>query len=333
MAKVRVYELARELDMESKELVDKLNAGGMIIKNYMSTLDEQSIARARKIVSGIVSQVVEEKRIKSTVIRRRKKVIKVEQPSPEIQEVEEPLIGSTEIEAAEPPSEIAVEPEEKTHEEETAQEEIPREIPSQEIPPEEHLPEKTPLKEPIISESAETTSAEEEIPAKTAAPEKEMPSPPEETGKAEPVEEEPPKETGTEAIQEEPVIETEEPGQDQDLTTDKTAESLRAPKPKTKKGKKKKTAQPARIIKRPEEGPLKDLLARQEKEKEALSETGVSPEPPKTPVEPAIDIPPTPGKWSPSPQITGSPGRYKTLQDKAGKTFGQEEKQEESDRR
>ena len=82
MAKVRVYELARDLDMESKELVDKLNAGGMIIKNYMSTLDEQSIAKARKIVSGVVSQVVEEKRIKSTVIRRRKKVIKVETAVP-----------------------------------------------------------------------------------------------------------------------------------------------------------------------------------------------------------------------------------------------------------
>ena len=92
MAKVRVYELARELDMESKELVDKLNAGGLIIKNYMSTLDEQTSARARKIVSGIVSQVVEEKRIKSTVIRRRKKVVKVEQPSPEISEMEETLI-------------------------------------------------------------------------------------------------------------------------------------------------------------------------------------------------------------------------------------------------
>ncbi|HIJ20362.1 MAG TPA: translation initiation factor IF-2, partial [Deltaproteobacteria bacterium] len=98
MAKVRVYELARELDMESKELVDKLNAGGLVIKNYMSTLDEQTSARARKIVSGIVSQVVEEKRIKSTVIRRRKTVVKVEQPSPEISEMEETLIDPTEKE-------------------------------------------------------------------------------------------------------------------------------------------------------------------------------------------------------------------------------------------
>ncbi|RLB36415.1 MAG: hypothetical protein DRH20_09800, partial [Deltaproteobacteria bacterium] len=39
MAKVRVYELAREFDMESKKLVERLVAGGMDIKNYMSTLD------------------------------------------------------------------------------------------------------------------------------------------------------------------------------------------------------------------------------------------------------------------------------------------------------
>ena len=305
MAKVRVYELARELDMESKELVDKLNAGGMIIKNYMSTLDEPSIARAKKIVSGVVSQVVEEKRIKSTVIRRRKKVVKVEQPSPEIPEVEESLIESTEMGAAETPPEIFLEPEEKTHAEEPAKEEVPREIPSQESPPEEQSTLEIPLKEPTPSEPIETVSAEEEIPEETIAPEKEMPSPLEE-----PVKEEPSKEPIATVIpeeavspEEEPAIGTEEPESAQDLTTDKTAEPIRTSKPKVKKSKKKKTSQPARIIKRAEEGPLKDLLARQEKE--ALAETVVPVEPPITPAEPVIDIPPTPGKWSPSPRITG----------------------------
>ena len=36
MAKIRVYELARELKLESKKLVEDLNAGGLQIKNYMS---------------------------------------------------------------------------------------------------------------------------------------------------------------------------------------------------------------------------------------------------------------------------------------------------------
>lgn len=83
MAKVRVYELAKELGLESKQLVKKLTAGGMDVKNYMSTLNEQSAVRAREIVSGAISEVVVEKRIKPTVIRRRKKVVRVEQKPPE----------------------------------------------------------------------------------------------------------------------------------------------------------------------------------------------------------------------------------------------------------
>ena len=70
MAKVRVYELARELDMESKALVEKLQGGGMKVRNYMSTLDEDAVAKARDIVFGAVSEVIVEKRIKPTVIRR-----------------------------------------------------------------------------------------------------------------------------------------------------------------------------------------------------------------------------------------------------------------------
>ena len=78
MAKVRVYELAKELNMDSKELVEKLKAGGIPIKNYMSTLDEQAVAKAREVALGVVSEVIEEKRIRPTVIRRRKKTVTVE---------------------------------------------------------------------------------------------------------------------------------------------------------------------------------------------------------------------------------------------------------------
>jgi translation initiation factor IF-2 len=86
MAKVRVYELAKKLNMENKELVDKLKAGGLNIKNYMSTLDEEASRRAMEILSGARSEVVEEKRIKSNVIRRRKKVVTVLAEEPEVKE-------------------------------------------------------------------------------------------------------------------------------------------------------------------------------------------------------------------------------------------------------
>ncbi len=74
MAKVRVYELAKELNMDSKSLVDKLVSAGMDVKNYMSALDEDATKKAKEIASGAISEVIEEKRIKPTVIRRRKKI-------------------------------------------------------------------------------------------------------------------------------------------------------------------------------------------------------------------------------------------------------------------
>ena len=308
MAKVRVYELARELDMESKELVDKLNAGGLVIKNYMSTLDEETSAKARKIVSGIVSQVVEEKRIKSTVIRRRKKVVKVEQPSPEISEMEETLIDRTEKEGAELPLEKEFEPEKRTSLEEPAKEEIPQEIPSQETLAEEHPSGKTPQEEQIPSEPTEAKRAEEETSPRLEESAKEETS--KETAATEIMEE-------AGAPKGEPAIGTEEPGPAHDLTTEKATEPIRGPKPKPKKGKKKKTAQPARIIKLAEDGPLKDFLARQEKE--ALSETVVPAEPQKISVQPKIDIPPGPGKWAPSTKITGALDDEKTSKTKQEK--------------
>ncbi|MBE9521656.1 MAG: translation initiation factor IF-2 [Proteobacteria bacterium] len=75
MSKVRVYELAKELSMNSGELVEKLKAAGLPINNYMSALDRDDAARAKDYLSGATSEVFEEKRIKSTIIRRRKKII------------------------------------------------------------------------------------------------------------------------------------------------------------------------------------------------------------------------------------------------------------------
>ncbi len=302
MAKVRVYELARELDMESRELVDKLNAGGMMIKNYMSTLDEPSIARAKKIVAGVVSQVVEEKRIKSTVIRRRKKVVKVEETSPEIQEEGETLMEASE-DAAEPLVESPSEPEVSVPSEELLPKEIPQEPPVKESSPE--APARTGLEEaPVPSESIEAKSAAEEMPAKTSAHEKEIPPPVEESRKEEPAQE-PSGETpvaGT--LKEEPAVEAKEQEAVHDVAPEKEMEPARMPKLKTKKSKKKKTAQPARIIKRPEEGPLKDLLARQEKE--ALAESAAPVEPEVIPAEPEIAAPPAQVKWTPPREIKGA---------------------------
>jgi len=52
MAKIRVYELARELNMESKEVVKRLIDAGFAIKNYMSTLDEDSAESVREVLTS-----------------------------------------------------------------------------------------------------------------------------------------------------------------------------------------------------------------------------------------------------------------------------------------
>lgn len=174
MAKVRVYELAKELDMESKRLVEKLIASGMDIKNYMSALDETAVQKAKEIISGVVSEVIEEKRIKSTIIRRRKKKIRVEQE---------------------------VVPEEKAEEDEPEGAEIE--------------------KKAVIKEVSEIElPSEVEVPALEKIPETEIPG-------------------------------------------EKIVEPAVEPLAKPKKAKKKKAHRPAKIIKRPEEGPLKDVLAKQ----------------------------------------------------------------------
>ena len=235
MAKVRVYELARELDIESKKLVDKLVAGGMNIKNYMSTLDEEAASRAREIVSGVVSEVIEEQRVKPTVIRRRKKIkIQQEPPEEKIQKEAKELPESPEaVEFAEAPVEIEDEA----------------------IPPVEP-PEKV-KKEPVLEETPVRVEPEEisvilERPEETPAVVKEVPSEPETKA---PVEKAVPK-----------------------VVLDKKREPLEESAIRRKKVKSK-GDEPAKVIKRPEEGPLKNMLARQAEKK------AESPEPLPQPIE------------------------------------------------
>ncbi len=115
MSKVRVYELAKELNMTSSELVEKLKSAGLAINNYMSALDRDDVARARDYLSGATSEVFEEKRIKPTIIRRRKKIVpKV----PEEIKEEVPVLEEAELS----PEEMVSAPEEKVEAEKAEKE-------------------------------------------------------------------------------------------------------------------------------------------------------------------------------------------------------------------
>ncbi len=71
MAKKRVHELAKELNLESKDLIARLEKMGISVKSHSSTLEDDDVEKIREsLLSGDSRQIVEE-RIKSTVIRRR----------------------------------------------------------------------------------------------------------------------------------------------------------------------------------------------------------------------------------------------------------------------
>ena len=77
MAKVRIFELARDLNMKSKDLLDKLGEMGIEAKSHMSSLEDEAVEAIRSAVAGTQKvKLVEETRIQPTVIRRRKKVVK-----------------------------------------------------------------------------------------------------------------------------------------------------------------------------------------------------------------------------------------------------------------
>jgi translation initiation factor IF-2 len=75
MAKLRVYELARELNMTNKDLLAALQGIDVEVKNHMSTLDDEEISRVKSELYGgsQKAEVYEAKRVKPNVIRRRRK--------------------------------------------------------------------------------------------------------------------------------------------------------------------------------------------------------------------------------------------------------------------
>ena len=107
MGKLRVYELAKELNMSSSELVERLKSADFPVTNYMSSLDMDDVVRAKDYLSGATSEIFEEKRIKPTIIRRRRKIVpKVVEKVPEEQKIEEEVRPSLEEEVSAPEEEV-----------------------------------------------------------------------------------------------------------------------------------------------------------------------------------------------------------------------------------
>jgi translation initiation factor IF-2 len=71
--KVRVYEVAKDVGLTNKDLVDKIRALGIEVKNHMSALDPDDVARVRRALEKERQENTVVERIQPTVIRRRNK--------------------------------------------------------------------------------------------------------------------------------------------------------------------------------------------------------------------------------------------------------------------
>src|SRR5262245_7271812 len=71
--KVRLYEVAKDLGLANKDLVAKVRALGIEVKNHMSNLDPDDVARVKRALDKERQANLVEERLSSTVIRRRSK--------------------------------------------------------------------------------------------------------------------------------------------------------------------------------------------------------------------------------------------------------------------
>ncbi len=251
MAKQRVYELARELNMTNKELLAKLQEMNVDVKNHMSTLSEEDISDIKKNIHSHAEKAAayEAKRVKPNVIRRRRK---------------RPAETTAETEAEQPGEEATVsEPEEAPAKEEpkpSAGDEQPEAAFS-------GAPE---TEETATTEAGEATESPETAQQAETSAESEAASPSPEAGKTEPstseaaeTEAETEAEAGSEPLPETPEQEPpagaelkpespEAPGQPEEPPAAKE-EKEETVKSRAKKKRKKET--PAKIIQMPEPQP------------------------------------------------------------------------------
>jgi translation initiation factor IF-2 len=94
MSKIRVYELARELNLTNKALMDKLQNLGIAIGSHMSSLEDDTVNRIKAAIFGKKASAVEETRVKPTVIRRRRKAAEPAVEAAPVAAAGEPAGGS-----------------------------------------------------------------------------------------------------------------------------------------------------------------------------------------------------------------------------------------------
>lgn len=122
MAKIRIYELARDLNMTNKMLLEKIRDMDIDAKSHMSSLDDDTLARIKGKILGSPAKEIEETRVKPTLIRRRKKIVR--QKPVEIETSAEPELRPEKIEIKDQKSEKVLKEKGLSLEKETKEPEI-----------------------------------------------------------------------------------------------------------------------------------------------------------------------------------------------------------------
>jgi translation initiation factor IF-2 len=154
--KKRVYELARELNLTNKSLLEKISSLNLGLNSHMSTLNDEIEARIRQFIKGGTEPSLVEKRVKPTVIRRRRKVVTHPVEEVEAEPVEEAEAAEKAVPAPEP---------EKTEEtpEPLAEAEVASQPTEEAQAPEEQAPAE--VEEVVETAAAEMEVSQEEVPA------------------------------------------------------------------------------------------------------------------------------------------------------------------------
>ncbi|WP_020675937.1 translation initiation factor IF-2 [Geopsychrobacter electrodiphilus] len=101
MGTKRVYELAKEMGLENKELLAKLEEAGIEGKSHSSSLSDDELAALTHSKTP-TEEKIEESRIKPGIIRRRRTVVNVPEPEPEVAPVVEAPVVAPNAEEVEP---------------------------------------------------------------------------------------------------------------------------------------------------------------------------------------------------------------------------------------
>ena len=79
---MRVYEVARELGIDNKELMRRIATLGIPVSNHMSVLEQFQVEQIKRAVEKENAGNVVEERIRPTVVRRKRKKDDDDAPAP-----------------------------------------------------------------------------------------------------------------------------------------------------------------------------------------------------------------------------------------------------------